>query len=114
MVKHSDGIMICGSFSRNLGRGGLFFLPKNTTMNGNRYIKVLEDHLCDLYNIHQCNFFMQDSAPCHKAKKVMKWLEDRDIRILVWPGNSPDLNPIENCWNVMKSNLNSYNMPSVP
>ena len=86
--------MIRGSLRGNQGRGGFFFLPQNNTMNGEHYINVLEDHMPSTYAIHECDLFIQDSAPCHKTKKVMKWPEDHDIRILKYPGNSQDLNPI--------------------
>ncbi len=32
-VKHSAHIMVWGCFSGRMGRGGLFFLPKNCTIN---------------------------------------------------------------------------------
>jgi Transposase len=35
-VKHSASVMVWGYFSGKVGRGGLYFLPKNTTMNGVR------------------------------------------------------------------------------
>lgn len=113
-VKHPDGVMVWGCFSGNNGSGGLFFLPKNVTMNADRYIEVLQDHLSVNFQIHRCQVFMHDSAPCHKAKKVTKWLADNKIDVLDWPGNSPDLNPIENCWNFMKKSLDSCNTSSVP
>jgi len=113
-VKHPDGVMVWGCFSGNKGSGGLYFLPKNVTMNADRYIEVLRDHLEVQFQIHQCQIFMHDSAPCHKARKVTKWLQDSNIPVLDWPGNSPDLNPIENCWNLMKQNLDSCNTSSVP
>ena len=71
-------------------------------MNGDLYIKVLSDHMITMFDLHQCSHFMHDSAPCHKAKKVTKWLQTKKIEALEWPGNSPDLNPIENCWHHMK------------
>ena len=39
---------------------------------------------------------MQDDALRHKAKKAMNYLQGVDIKVMVWPAESPDLNPIEN------------------
>ncbi len=32
----------------------------------------------------------------------MAWFEEQNIKVLKWPGNSPDLNPIEGVWGLMK------------
>ena len=48
---------------------------------------------------------MQDGAPAHRRKLVKKWLSEENIPTLEWPGNSPNLNPIENAWNVMKKKV---------
>jgi transposase len=106
MIKHSTSVMVWVCISGKMGRGGLYFLPKNCTMNGEKYKKVLEDHLLPVMRIHGTTFFLQDSAPCHKSKLVMAFLkQSEEFSIIDWPGNSPDLNPIENCWLYMKRKL---------
>jgi len=113
-VKHPPSVMIWGSFSGGMGRRGIHFLPKNVTMNGDCYIEVLQSHTLNFYEIGDCNLFMQDNAPCHKAKKVTKWLEDKKVDVLEWPGNSPDLNPIEELWAHMKLKLQERDTSTLP
>jgi transposase len=113
-VKHPDSVMIWGCFSGSVGRGGLFFLPKNTTMNGERYQEVLESHLLPFMRIHRCTHFLQDGAPCHASKRIKDYLKDKPFEVIDWPGNSPDLNPIENMWNFMKNQLKKVDTNSVP
>lgn len=113
-VKHPDSVMVWGAFSGNKGRGGLFFLPKNVTMKSDNYIDVLRDHMVKFWEIHDCNFFMHDGAPAHRSKAVKKFLEDNHINVLEWPGNSPDLNPIENAWNKVKNTLQKERPSSIP
>ena len=38
-------VMVRGAFSEDKGRGGLYFLPKNVTMRGDRYLSVLDHHM---------------------------------------------------------------------
>jgi len=39
---------------------------------------------------------------------VKKFLSDNNIEVLKWPGDSPDLNPIENLWAIIKKELQNY------
>ena len=52
--------------------------------------------------IHQSLIFMHDGAPCHRSKLVKQFFTKNHIKILDWPGNSPDFNLIENLWTKMK------------
>jgi len=81
-VKHPGSVMMWGAFSGNLGRAGLYFLPKNLTMRGSNYINVLKDHLLAFWRIHQCDHFMHDGAPAHKSKIVTKFVNDNNINVL--------------------------------
>ena len=33
----------------------------------------------------------------HTSKVVAKWLKDKKVKVVEWPSQRPDLNPIEKC-----------------
>lgn len=47
---------------------------------------------------------MHDSAPCHRARSVTSFLPAKNVTVLSWPGNSPDMNRLENMWELGSSN----------
>ncbi|KAG1653637.1 Transposable element Tc1 transposase [Nymphon striatum] len=49
--------------------------------------------------------FQQEIAPCHTSRKMRTFFEESGLEVLDWPGNSPDINPIENLWVIMKRRL---------
>lgn len=83
-------------------------------LDQNRYIDILENCLLpsiDLYySENAVVHFQQDNAPCHKAKKVMRFLHDLDVQVMPWPARSPDLNPIENLWSWIDRQLLNYSI----
>jgi len=88
-------------------------LEKNVRMDSKMYLNILERKLVRFMEIHSCTRFMQDSAPCHVSKLTMGWFNRNRIEVLDWPGNSPDLNPIENVWKVLKSKVSLRNPTNI-
>ncbi len=113
-VKHPAKVMAWACFSWK-GRGGIEFLQNGEMMNGTRYRRILEEKLVLFMHKHQCSHFLQDGAPCHRSKIVTEWFQQHPtITLIDWPGNSPDLNPIENCWNWMKHQLQDNQFTNIP
>ena len=44
-VKHPKSVMVWGDFSGDRSRGGLYCFPKNVTMRGDSYLRVLDHHM---------------------------------------------------------------------
>jgi hypothetical protein len=73
---------------------------RNTS--GEMYKNVLKKHLLPSMKKHKGTFFLLDGAPCHTSKLVKNYLR---LSVMDWPGNSLDLNAIENCWSYMKRKI---------
>jgi transposase len=51
------------------------------------------------------DIFMHDNASVHTARIIKALLEELGVDLMVLPPYSPDLNPIENLWALMKAEI---------
>ncbi len=108
-VQKPASLMVWGCISA-YGMGSLHVLEG--TMNAERYIKVLEQHMLPSREGNICSppwnrwrlfqgrpcVFQQDNAKPYTAAITTAWLRSRRVWVLNWP----DLSPIENIWHITK------------
>ncbi|KAI1007723.1 hypothetical protein K3495_g503 [Podosphaera aphanis] len=56
---------------------------------------------------------MHDNAPVHTAAPAREYLEANGDVLMAWPPFSPDLNPTENVWGLMKTYIQEHHGNSI-
>src|ERR1044072_8269703 len=51
--------------------------------------------------------FQQDNTPIHTSARIGNFIEEMEISLLPWPGQSPDLNLIEHLWDELECHIRS-------
>ena len=105
-------------------------VPQSQTVNTKYYIEsILEETYTEAMSRRPTNgstlkrsmiedmstaVFMQDNASCHNSKETQKWCKENCQNfweVGVYPGNSPDLNPIEDLSSILQQ---EFNLPFDP
>uniref|UniRef100_A0A8C5PQS4 Transposase n=1 Tax=Leptobrachium leishanense TaxID=445787 RepID=A0A8C5PQS4_9ANUR len=111
-VKHGGGSVMAWACMAANGTGSLVFIDdvtadKSSRMNSEVFRAILSAHIQpNAAELIGRRFTVQmDNDPKHTAKATKEFLKGQKWNVLQWPSQSPDLNPIEHAFHLLKTKL---------
>jgi hypothetical protein len=106
---HPPKVMVWACMSIH---GWGFITRVDGVLDNVKYRGILEDFLPWVranWNLSTEDFlFQQDNAAPHRARATLEFFRVKRLRHIGWPAKSPDMNPIERGWALLKKKLQAY------
>ena len=86
----------------------LVFLP--APLNQQEYLSIIQKHILPATGL----VLQQDNHRAHKAKGVIRFFDENEVNwIQDWPPYSPDFNPVEDMWHLLRKEFQTHRIRSV-